>query len=232
MRTIGIVGAMEAETAPIKAMMEVISTKQIAGMEFLVGKMSGKSVVLAACRVGKVNAAICTQILIDLYGVDMVIGLGVAGCIDKSLDIGDVVVSGEVFHHDYDTTAFGIAPGVNKSLPDSFFKGDPDLVALALEASGQVLTTHQAMVGRIATGDQFIADNEAKLRIWQLFKAQCVEMEGAAMGQVCMLNQVPFVIVRAMSDKADQKSPGDFERMLKTATANAAAVVGAMLERL
>jgi adenosylhomocysteine nucleosidase len=212
--------------------MEVISAKEVLGVDFYICKISGKNVIVARSRVGKVNAAICAQVLVDLFGVDYVINTGVAGALSSDLGIGDIVISRDLVHHDFDVTALGDPPGVNSSLPESFFKADDGLIGLAESACHAVIGTQRTFVGRIASGDVFIADANAKNRVERLFKALCVEMEGAAVAQTCFLNQLPFVVIRSISDNADGGAYSSFERFARDAANNSCAVVERMLEGL
>ena len=230
MKTIGIIGAMEPEISVFKSHMEIISAKQIAGVSFTMGKMSGKNTVVACSRAGKVNAAISAQVLIDLYAVDYIICTGVAGAVSADVEVCDVVIASDLVQHDFDGTAYGDPIGVNSSLTESFFKADEALIAIAKEACAAVLPeARKVHVGRFATGDQFIAGAEAKQRIWSHFKALCVDMESAAVAQVCFLNKIPFAAVRAISDRADAEAPAVFNQCLKPACDAAGAVVETML---
>ena len=232
MKTIGIIGAMEAEVSLLKSRLDIISAKQVAGIDFYMGRLSSKNVVVARCRIGKVNAAICAQILIDMYGVDYVINTGVAGAIAGELDIGDVVVSSDLVHHDFDTSGVGDVRYVNPSLDESFFKADDKLVGVAKASCDAILTHGKSYVGRISTGDQFVMSDEEKARIWQDLGAMCVEMEGAAIAQVCYLNNIPFVVIRSISDKADNSAHMSFETFVEEASDISANVVGDMINGL
>jgi len=229
MKTIGIIGAMEAEVALLKSKLDIISAKQVAGIDFYLGRLAGKNVVVARCRVGKVNAAMCTQILIDMYGVDCVINVGVAGAIAHELNISDVVISSDLIQHDFDTTGVGDEPYMNPSIPESFFEAEQWLIELAKGACDEVLVNNKAYVGRITTGDQFIMSNDIKTRIWDDLGGACVEMEGAAIAQVCYLNNIPFVVIRSISDKADDSAHVVFEEFVHEAADISAKVVEAML---
>ena len=224
MKTIGIIGAMEEEISTIKNRMEVVSAKKIVGVDFFLGKMDGKNIVLVRCGIGKVNAAICTQVLIDLYAVDYVINVGVAGALSKDLSIGDVVVSTDLVQHDMDASAFGDPVGTIPRMAVSHFTADTELIRIARQAGAEVHA--QVIPGRIASGDQFISDNAAKERIYSLFKAQCVEMEGAAIAHACYLNKIPFIVIRAISDCADNNATMSFD----TFVVQAARISGQMVE--
>lgn len=233
MKTIGIIGAMECEISALKEKMDVIVAKKIVGTDFYMGKMAGKNVALVKCGIGKVNAAVCTQALIDMYGVDYIINTGVAGAISKELKIGDVVISEDLMQHDFDTTSVGDVLGVIPGIGTDSFKADPELIRIAKESGTNVLKDEHALyVGRIATGDQFIATKEQKQKIWSNFKAMCAEMEGGAIAQTCYLNKMPFVIVRAISDDADEKATISFEKFVTLAAKNSADIVEGMISVL
>ncbi|MCL2618330.1 MAG: 5'-methylthioadenosine/adenosylhomocysteine nucleosidase [Defluviitaleaceae bacterium] len=232
MKTVGIIGAMESEVSLLRSRLDIIMAKQVAGMDFYMGKLAGKNVVVVRCRVGKVNAAICAQILIDMYGVDCIVNTGAAGALADVLNIGDVVVSSDLVHHDFDTTGVEDPPYMNTSIDNSFFRADEKLVNAAKNACAAVLKNGRAHTGRIASGDQFIMSHEIKARIYNDLGAMCVEMEGAAIGQTCYLNNVPFVVIRAISDKADNSAHMDFEQFVIQAASGSAMVVEAMLHGL
>lgn len=204
MKTIGIIGAMEEEIENIKPYIDIISTKNIVGLDFYMGKMGGNNVVLVRSGIGKVNAAVCSQVLIDLYAVDYIINVGVAGAINKDLKIGDVVIATDTMHHDMDTTYFGDDIGIIPRMEESAFKSDNELIEIALKSSSDVLENNNVVTGRIVSGDQFLCDIEKKNKIWSHFKASCVDMESAAIGQACYLNKIPFCIIRSISDNSDE----------------------------
>jgi len=232
MKTIGIIGAMEIEVTLLKSKMEIISTKNIAGMDFFVGKMNSKNIILVRCGVGKVNSAICTQILIDMYGVDCVINTGIAGAIHEDLRVGDVVISKDLTYHDFDVSAFdteriGGIPGVS-----AFVEADDNMINAAVEAAKEAIPEVKTVVGRIVTGDQFIADKNRKDIIVKHFKPYCVEMEGASIAHACHLNEIPFVVIRAMSDSADGSADETYEKYADIMANRAGAMVEAMISKL
>lgn len=232
MKTIGIIGAMEEEIDTIRAKMEIISTKDIIGLDFCLGKMHGKNIVLVRSGIGKVNAAICTQILIDLYGADCCINVGVAGALSKELNIADVVISSVALHHDFDCTSFGHQPGVIPRMEESFFTADENLIKIAQSVTERLFPEKQVFVGKIASGDQFVSSNEKKIKIRENFKPLCVEMEGAAIAQTCFLNQIPFVVVRSISDKSDGDANASFDKFVKVAAEVSAAIVEEMVKEI
>lgn len=231
MKTIGIIGAMDEEIAFIKEIAEIISAKNILGLDFYITKFGGNSVIIVKCGIGKVNAAACTQVLIDHFAVDCVINVGVAGAIYKELNIGDVVVSSDALQHDMDVSALGDPVGTIPRMAESRFKADSELIEKAVEA-GNALEGHKVFTGTVASGDQFIASAEAKNRIWNNFKAYCAEMEGAAIAHVCYLNKMPFVIIRSISDKADEQADMSFEEFTKIAAKNSSVILEGMLNNI
>ncbi|MCL2396671.1 MAG: 5'-methylthioadenosine/adenosylhomocysteine nucleosidase [Defluviitaleaceae bacterium] len=223
---IGIIGAMDVEIEGIVAKMTEITTTNAAGMAFHQGSLAGRRVVVAKCRVGKVNAAMCAQAMVDKFAVAAVINLGVAGAVYDGLNIGDVVVSKNLAQHDFDVTFADRPPGFIPEL-GVYFVADEKLATAAFDACHEVFlgSGNRAHMGTIATGDQFIADRAAKDRIWEHFEAYCVEMEGAAIAQVCQLNNIPFVVIRAISDKADGSAHADFSEFVAMAADNSAKIV-------
>ncbi len=207
---LGIIGAMDQEVAEIKERMEQVTVEKKASMEFYKGVLCGKDAVVVRCGIGKVNAAVCTQILIGEFGVDAVINTGIAGSLDAAINIGDVVVSGDVIHHDMDATGFGYPVGQIPQMQVFSFEADEKLRRLAKECCERVNPDISVFVGRVASGDQFISDKNTKQRIVSNFKASCTEMEGAAIAQTAYLNNIPFLVIRAISDKADDSAHMDY----------------------
>lgn len=207
---IGIIGAMEEEVVKLTAQMENIKITKRASMDFYEGKLNGKDAVVVRSGIGKVNAAICTQILADLFRVDMVVNTGIAGSLDAKIDIGDIVLSSDSLQHDVDAAAFGYEPGVIPRMETSVFPADAQLTTLAKTACERVNPEIQVFVGRVVSGDQFIADAEKKNYLLQQFHPMCTEMEGAAIAQTAFLNHIPYLIIRAISDKADGSAHMDY----------------------
>ena len=156
--------------------------------------LNGHKVVIVRSGIGKVNAGICTQILADLFHVDVVINTGIAGSLKAEINIGDVVISTDAVQHDMDATGFGYKPGVIPRMETSCFKADPTLVRAAKAACEKAVPEIQAFTGRIVSGDQFISDRAVKDRITAQFGGMCTEMEGAAIAQAAYLNKIPFVL--------------------------------------
>ena len=205
MEKYGIIGAMESE---VRQLYEELSNKEIieyAGLNFFTGFLKGKNVVIVKSGIGKVNAALCAQSLILKFGVTKIINTGIAGAFAKGLGVFDFVVSSAAVYHDFDTTAFGYKIGQVPGMPESF-AADENLIHTAITAfeKTEFAKQHKVIKGIVASGDQFISDSSVKKRIQSNFEPACVEMEGCAIAQACYLNKIPFVIVRCMSDMADE----------------------------
>lgn len=209
MRT-GIIGAMEDEVAALKEAMDVRAVTEIASMEFVEGTLEGQDVVVVRSGIGKVNAGICAQILAQHFQVSRLINTGIAGSLDAGIDIGDMVISTDAVQHDVDAETFGYPLGQIPQMDTFSFKADERLVELAEKACHEVNPEIQVFRGRIVSGDQFIADKAVKNRITGNFQGYCTEMEGAAIAQAAYLNDVPFVVLRAISDKADDSASMDY----------------------
>jgi adenosylhomocysteine nucleosidase len=189
--------------------------------------------VVVQCGVGKVNAALAVQILIDRFGADAIINVGCAGSLNDSLDIGDFVVSSEVVQHDYDASAIGYEKGEILYTGKVSFSADETLITAALDAIATAAPERRVVTGRVCTGDQFISSDEEKETIISEFGGDCAEMEGAAVGQTAFLNGVPFVIIRAMSDKASSDAgSSDFTLYQEQVTKEGAEVVVEMVKNL
>ncbi len=216
MKKIGIIGAMDEEVAILKSRLEGATIKTIASMEFCEGQLQGKDVVVVRCGIGKVNAAVCTQILADLYQVEAVINTGVAGSLRSEIDIADIVLSTDTLQHDMDATAFGYGIGEIPRMDRSIFEADIQLLELAKGVCANILPEVGVHVGRVVSGDQFVSDNNKKEWLVENFDGFCTEMEGAAIAHTAYLNGIPFLIIRAISDKADNSahmSYTDFEHI-------------------
>lgn len=225
---LGIVGAMDSELAHLKGKLADVQVSRWTNMDFFAGTLGRTCAVIVRCGVGKVNAALCVQALADHFAVTHVINTGVAGSLDGAIDIADIVVSTDAVQHDMDVTSLGYAPGQIPDLDVLAFPADPALRALALAAVKVAAPGVRAFEGRIASGDQFVHSPNQRERIASLFKASCAEMEGAAFAQACYLNSLPFVIIRAISDKADGSSNIDYPSFEKTAAERCARIVEQM----
>lgn len=206
---LGIIGAMEVEVDALKKSMENKVEKSVAGSLYCEGTLAGLDVVVVQCGVGKVNAALCVQVLSDIFGVTHIVNTGVAGSLSAQLDIGDFVISTDAVQHDFDITALGYTVGQIPGLDVREFPADEMLMGFAFGAADEVNPGH-AHMGRIASGDQFVSGKSAKEKILGETQAMCTEMEGAAIAQAAYRNQIPFVILRAISDKADDSAHMDY----------------------
>ena len=232
MNTVGIIGAMEIEVETLKKHMKIRRTVNKAHMEFCEGALGGKEVVVVRSGIGKVNAAVCTQILVDEFKADTVINTGIAGSLKAEINIGDIVVSTDAIQHDMDATGFGYEPGVIPRMPVSCFEADKRLVKAAEDACKEAVPEVGVFAGRIVSGDQFISDRQVKNRITAQFGGMCTEMEGAAIAQAAYLNSIPFVIIRAISDKADDSATVDYPTFERQAIAHSVALVENFVARL
>lgn len=228
---LGLIGAMTEEVDRFLNSMEQTHTHQHAGIDFTEGQFMGLSVVVCKSGVGKVNAAVCSQLLIDRFGVDAVVFTGVAGALDPSLTIGDLVISTECMQHDMDVTALGFDRGIIPYQEQSIFAADETLRELAV-ASGHELADRRVIAGRVLSGDQFIANREQVVELHEQLQGACTEMEGAAVAQVCAMNGVPFVVIRSMSDKADGSAHMNFAEFTRLAADNSYAMVEKLVARL
>ena len=217
---LGIIGAMEIEVNRIKEQMEDVSVTDKAGMSFFEGKWNGNDVVVVRSGIGKVNAAVCAQILADTFHADAIINTGIAGSLKNEINIGDIVLSTDAIQHDMDAQGFGYAPGVIPQMEVSDFQADEKLIVLAKNCCAEVCPDIQVFTGRVVSGDQFISDKKKKEWLSSQFEGLCAEMEGAAIAQASYLNHVPFLIIRAISDKADDSATMDYPEFEAMAAEN------------
>lgn len=220
---LGIVGAMEEEVETLLAQMENKNAVSKAGSTFYEGKLAGLDAVVVQCGIGKVNAALCVQILCDCFDVTHVVNTGIAGSLCAELDIGDLVISQDAMYHDFDCVAFGYPMGKVPGMDVVAFPADEKLAELAFAAAEQVNPGHTRR-GRVASGDKFVADKAVKDNIIEITGALCTEMEGAAIAQTSYRNKAPFVIIRAISDKADNSADMDYPTFEKIAAHRCASV--------
>ncbi len=225
----GIIGAMKEEVETLKASLTKLKTSTIAGMEFHEGKLDGKSVVVVQCGMGKVNAGICANTLVHTFGVDRIINTGVAGSLDARIDIGDMVISTDAVQHDFTVEAIGFQKGEIPYTGLYAFPADEELRAMAYRAALAAAPESKVFEGRVCSGDQFIATREQKDAIVKAFGGLCCEMEGGAIAHACYLNHTPFVIIRAISDKADDSEEVSFEIFAEAAAKHCAAIVRYMI---
>jgi adenosylhomocysteine nucleosidase len=228
---IGIIGAMEPEVAILRAQINQCETISVAGCEFYSGELAGHQVILTRSGIGKVAASMATTLLLERFAPDCVINTGSAGGFDPELHVGDVVISDDVRHHDVDVTAFGYEPGQLPQQPAAF-TSDRNLIQIAEQVMGQ-FPDLQSRIGLICTGDQFMCDPQRIAQLRQTFPTMmAVEMEAAAIAQVCHQFKLPFVVIRSLSDIAGTESPSTFEEYLEVAAKNSSAMIVAMLKQL
>lgn len=226
----GLISATEKEVLLLKDSMELETTEEVSGMTFYIGKLNGRELVLVQCGRGKVNAGVCAQTLILRYGVDRILNTGVAGSLDSELNIGSIVISTDAVQHDVDVTALGYQRGTIPGNEQSVFPADGELRRSAAAAAASAAPQKRVVEGRICSGDQFIADSAKKRSLGEHFGAVCCEMEGAAIAQVCAMNAVPFVLIRAISDKADDLGHLSYQGLFEAVARHNAAIVRNMLE--
>lgn len=228
---IGLLSAMVEETERFRNNLQTTNTSRVGNVSFYSGALNGSEIVLGSCGVGKVNAAAAAQAMIDHFSVSHIIFTGLAGSLVSHLKRGDVVVSSFVGQHDFDLTAFGKRPGqVGDS--ERLIEADANLVRLATQAFDRVYgnsTDRQLVVGTIVTGDSFIADKTRLAWIHREFGAVAAEMEGAAVGEVCRANNVPFAVIRVISDSASNAAAGEFIMFLDEASETTYQIVAEML---
>lgn len=232
MSKIGIIGAMELEVEELKSMMNVEHIVEKASMKFFEGTLNNANVVVVQCGIGKVNAGMCVQILADCFNVTHIINTGVAGSLNADLDIGDILISTEAVYHDMDVSPLGYEIGQVPGINVKCFPADKAMVDAAKESCEKVNTDINVMTGRVASGDQFIASKEVKEKIIADVAGYCAEMEGAAIAHAAYLNKIPFVVVRAISDKADNSAEMDYPTFEKAAAGHCAALVMDFIQKL
>ncbi len=240
MSVTGIIGAEQQEVTLLTSEMMDCRIEHHGGCGFHSGLIQGAPVVVVCCGIGKVNAALCTQILISVYKAERIINTGVAGGLAESLSVLDMVVSTDTVEHDMDATFFGYVPGQVPGTDSPFYSADQAMIAAVQRAwekraaavalqedTGQ---SHRLLAGRVASGDLFVSDPAARKRIIDLFAPACVEMEGAAVAHVCTVNKIPFVVLRSISDLAGTEAHLSYEEFSPKAARISAALVIAMLE--
>ncbi len=228
---IGIIGAMVVE---MKALIDELENRQTitcGNMAFERGLLYGHAVILSICSPGKVNAAVYADTMIHLASPDIVINLGTAGALDNVLNIGDIVIADRCVEHDMDTSPIGDPYGYISGLGVTEMVCDKELVGKMVQAAKEVKNI-QAHVGLVATGDQFVANKKQKEAILSHFKAMSCEMEGGAIAHACLLRNVPFAIVRSMSDKADGSAHMDYFQFVQLAAQNSIALIKALFKAM
>lgn len=231
-KTVGIIGAMEEEITLFTKNMNNVRIKEKAGITFSIGDFLGMRVVAAESGIGKVNAAVCSQIMVDLFNVDCIVCCGVAGALDDRLQVGDVVVSTSVIQYDVDASTSGYEPGYIPRMNIREFLADKYLIDLAYKCSISRLRHNKVYLGKVLTGDRFVSDPDEKEKLRKTFNGSCVEMEGGAIGHACFLNDIPFVIIRSISDTADGRAAEDCRRFVHLAANNAYEVVSSIITHL
>lgn len=232
MNRIGIIGAMDEEVNIMKERMQVARIVKKASMEFYHGTLSGKAVVIVRSGIGKVNAAVCAQILVDEFQVEAVINTGVAGSLRTEINIGDIVLSRDALQHDVDAKGFGYELGIIPRMETSIFNADAYLIEHAKKVCEEVNPDINVYIGRIVSGDQFISEHAKKESLVTNFDGFCTEMEGAAIAQVAYLNQVSFLIIRAISDKADNSAEMDYNEFEMKAIEHTVKLVTELIKRI
>lgn len=232
MKRIGIIGAMDLEVEHLKGEMQISRIVDKAGMEFYTGTLKGVDDVIVRSGIGKVNAGLCAQILADVFQVTHIINTGVAGSLNAKLDIGDILISRDALYHDVDVRIFGYQLGEVPQMGCREFKADKAMIEAAVSSCKEVNPDIHVEVGRILSGDQFISDKAKKETLIADFQGDCTEMEGAAIAHSAYLNKIPFVIIRAISDKADDSAEMDYPTFEREAAKHSAKLVEHMITLL
>lgn len=228
---IGIIGAMKEEIELLRQALQQDHVEVQAGITFLQGKLYNRDVIVCQSGVGKVNAAVCTQLLINRFDVQAVLFTGVAGALDPTMEIGDIVISRDCMQHDMDASPLGFAKGEIPYAPRSVFAADARLIEVA-QRVGQVRFPDRMRLGRVLSGDQFIADRAVVEELHRTMQGSCTEMEGAAVAQVCDMNNIPFLIIRSMSDKADGSAHVNFAEFTLEASRRSFDMIDGILQAL
>ena len=233
---IGIIGAMDSELSLLLASMQRQRREELYGITFHTGILYDRQIVLVKAGIGKVNAARCTQLMIDRYHPAAIINTGIAGGLAPMLQVGDIVVADGLVQHDFDVTAFGhvkgyLCTGEDDRVPTVFHTDRRISDALAKTAQ-VVICKEKVHTGLIATGDQFISGRDSRAAIYETFHALAAEMEGGAVAQAAALSGVPFAVIRAISDLADGTAAGSYDVFEKQAANNSAATVKQALRLL
>ena len=233
-KRIAIIGAMDSEITNFKGMIENIEEIEIANIIYYKGVLCNKNVVLLKSGIGKVNAAIATTIAIERFNVEKIIFTGVAGSGNPNYDISDIVISKDLIEHDFDTSDLDgdeltvLVKGYDKN----YYPADKTLIELAQKSAQKVITDNKIYIDTIATGDQFVGNNQKVKQIHNKFKAGAIEMEGAAVAHAALMYKVPFVVIRSLSDKADSDAVIDFPKFVVKSAQNSMKIVVEMLENM
>lgn len=230
MNKFGIIAAMQEEMCEIEKIMEEKQAKQIYELNFIIGKINSLDVVLVEAGVGKVNAARTTQILIDNFNVEAIINVGSAGSANDELDIGDIVIGEKIVQHDFDITAFGHPKGYISNV-GQYIESDSILIKKMEQAILKMQDNEfKIKLGTIASGDIFCTEPKMKEKIRYKFEADAIEMEGAAIAQVCKLDNIPFIIIRSISDKPNGNNHITFDQFLEKASKRCAQIIKEFLK--
>lgn len=219
---IGIIGAMEPEVEALVCALEDKKSITVSGISFHSGRIGEKSVVVAKCGIGKVFAAICAQTMILNFSPSLIVNTGVGGALARGITTGDIIIASDLCQHDMDTSAIGDPKGLVSGINVIYFEADKRAGEILLSTAKQL--GMNARLGRIASGDKFIASGEDKERIISDFSADGCEMEGCAIAQTAFVNGTPFAVVRAISDSADGEATMDYPTFLPLAAKNSAAL--------
>lgn len=230
MNKIGIIVAMEEELEEILNIMNNIEEKEIYGLTFKTGQIEKNKVVVVKCGVGKVNAARVTQILIDTFNIKSIINVGSAGALNPFLNIGDIVIAEKLVQHDFDITAFDHDKGYITGVGDYIYSNIELIEKFKNAANNLKEKDYKIKTGIIATGDIFCTDIEMKNKIYSKFDADCVEMEGAAIAQVCYLDKIPFIVIRSISDSPNGNNEIDFDKFVELASKRCANILKEFLK--
>ena len=225
---IGIIGAMEEEVSALVGMLEKAKRERVGMIDFYVGNIYKKKVVIAKCGVGKVFAAVCAEAMILSYSPRLIVNTGVGGALGAGITTTNVVIADKLCQHDMDTSAIGDPKGLVSGINKIYFDADPRAIRILDKAARELSV--KTFIGTVATGDKFIADPIDKARIVSDFSAICCEMEGGAIAQVAYVNLVPFAVVRAISDSADGEATMDFPTFLPIAAKNSTAMTLALIK--
>ena len=235
MDIVGIIGAMDKEVDDLKVLMKTdpsgvgVKVEKHASLDFFIGKLSGKDVVLVRSGIGKVNAAIAAEVLAGIFKVDAIINTGMAGGLSRDINIGDIVLSTDALEHDMDYTALGFRKGIVPDQDESVYESDDELRAIAKAACKKVCPYIGVHEGRIVSGDCFISSHEKKEELVKTFHALCTEMEGASIAHTAYVNRIPYLVIRSISDKADDSADMDYPTFQRMAIENSVKLVVEMM---
>jgi len=230
MKSIGIIAAMQEEMNEIKKIMENVVEIKIFNLLFVEGKINNKKCVLVECGIGKVNAARTTQIMLDNYDIEYVINIGTAGALNEELDVTDIVIGNRLVQHDFDISAFGKEKGYITGI-GKYIYSDENLISNCKEVINEDINKeYKVLVGTIASGDIFCTDVKKAKEIRSEFSADCIEMEGAAIAQICYLAHIPFIVIRSISDSPDGRNAMTFEKYLTIASKRGAEFINNLIK--